>query len=581
MEEILTGNEAIARGAYEAGVSVATGYPGTPSTEVLENLVNYPGVYTEWAPNEKVALEVAFGASMGGARALVTMKHVGLNVAADPFMTLSYTGVNGGLVILTADDPGMFSSQNEQDNRYYARFAQVPLVEPSDSQEASEFLQEAYRISEKYDTPVLFRTTTRVAHTSSVVELHERQEVVQREFQRNIPKYVMLPAHARGRHIVVEKRLASLKEYAEQTDLNKIIWGGRSIGVIASGVAYQYTREAMGDSVSYLKLGFTYPLPLKLVAQFASQVEKLVVVEELEPFIEEQLRAAGFTVNGKDIFSVQGELNPDLVRSALQGTQTEGAGTTMAIPDLPVRPPIMCPGCPHRAVFYTLHRLGAIVTGDIGCYTLGAAAPFNAIDSCLCMGASIGAGFGLARALPEDQARRVVSVIGDSTFIHSGITGLIEQIYNLGRGTVIILDNRTTAMTGHQDNPATGVTLQKKQAPRLDFVKLINALGITDVTTVDPYDLQSLEETIKNGMAKDSLSVIIANRPCVFVAGKHDKREIPEVDCQGCKKCLQLACPSLILKDKSVTRDEATCQTCLMCTQVCPQVKRKVGRDVE
>jgi indolepyruvate ferredoxin oxidoreductase alpha subunit len=571
---LLSGNEAVARGAFESGVGVGVGYPGTPSTEILENFVNYPGVYAEWAPNEKVALEVGFGASMAGARVLVTMKHVGLNVAADPFMTMSYTGVNGGLVVITADDPGMYSSQNEQDNRFYARFAQVPMLEPGDSQEAKDYIAKAYLISEQFDTPILVRLTTRLSHTRTPVLLGENPlRPMQREFKRNIPKFVMLPAYARNRHLVVEERRGRLLEFAETTDLNEILWGDRSVGIISSGVVHNYAREAFGDGASYLKLGCIYPPPLKMISEFGRQVERLIVVEELEPFLEDQIRAAGLTVAGKDLFPRVGELNPELIERGVRGTSR--FKSYFQVPDgLPGRPPIMCPGCPHRSVFYVLHRRRAIVTGDIGCYTLGAMPPFEAIDACLCMGASIGASLGMEKAMGEDFARRVVAVIGDSTFVHSGITGLIDHVYNKSTGTIIILDNRTTAMTGHQDHPATGLTLSKKEAAKLDLEALVRVLGVQHVRTVDPYDLQSLEQAVREEMDREELSVIIASRSCVLISNEQYLKEMTHFErCTGCKKCLRLGCPALYLAEDRVSRDLDLCRSCSVCEQVCPQGK--------
>lgn len=566
---IMSGNEAVARGAYEAGVSVASGYPGTPSTEILENLALYPGVYAEWAPNEKVALEVGFGASLAGARALVTMKHVGLNVAADPFMTLSYTGVNGGLVIVSADDPGMHSSQNEQDNRNMARFAKVPLLEPSDSREAREFLMEAYRISEEFDTPVLFRLTTRVAHTRSPLEPGSRQPH-QGQYLKNIPKNVMLPAYARGRQSRLTERLKKLAEYAEHTAMNRIIWGNRKTGVIASGISFQYAREGLGTRASYLKLGMSYPLPLALIAGFAKQVEQLFVIEELDPFLEEQIRAAGIRVIGKEILPVFGELTPAMIRRAVLGEETARAAVSYPAA-LPGRPPILCPGCPHRAVFYTLHKLKAVVNGDIGCYTLGALPPFEAMDSCLCMGASIGTSLGMEKAGGRELARKLVSVIGDSTFIHSGITGLINQLYNQGTGTVVILDNRTTAMTGHQQHPATGRTLMGKPTRSLDLFRLVSGLGVEHVYQVDPCDLNSFEETLKREMAREELSVIIATHPCALIPEglRSTPMRVTEA-CKKCKKCLSLGCPALSLNGERVFIDSNLCRGCGLCQQVCP-----------
>jgi len=575
MRVLLTGNEAVARGAYEAGVKVAAGYPGTPSTEILENLVKYQGVEAQWAPNEKVALEVGFGASLAGVRSLVTMKHVGLNVAADPFMTLSYTGVNGGLVVITTDDPGMHSSQNEQDNRYYARFAKVPLIEPSDSQESKDFLKEAFLLSEKYDTPVLFRMTTRVSHTRTPVMLGQREEQ-EREFSKHIAKYVMLPAYARGRHDRVEARKEQLVSYAENSPLNQVFWGGLEVGVITSGITFHYAREALGSEVSYLKLGITNPLPLNLIREFASRVHRLVVIEELDPFLEEQITAAGIPVSGKDIFPAVGELSPAIIEQGLQSEPTFRAYFINTEP-LPGRPPLMCPGCPHRGVFYTLHKLKAVVTGDIGCYTLGALPPFEAMDSCLCMGASIGAALGMEKAKGKEFARKVVAVIGDSTFIHSGITALIDHVYNKSTGTIIILDNRTTAMTGHQDHPATGLTLKRETTQKLNLVKLVESLGVEHVFQVDPYDLEALETLLRREMDREALSVVLASRPCALI--EKDSKAAPPVvsdDCKGCRKCLKLGCPALFSAGGRVGIDETICRGCGLCLQICPQEAIKV-----
>jgi indolepyruvate ferredoxin oxidoreductase alpha subunit len=579
-QALLTGNEAVARGAFEAGVGVGVGYPGTPSTEILENFVGYPGVYAEWAPNEKVALEVAFGASLAGARVLVTMKHVGLNVAADPFMTMSYTGVNGGLVLITADDPGMYSSQNEQDNRFYARFAQVPMLEPGDSQEAKDYLVKAYLVSEQFDTPVMVRLTTRLSHTRTPVLIGENSAgPVQRDFQRNIPKFVMLPGYARNRHLVVEERRGRLEEYAETSGFNEILWGDRSVGIISSGVVYNYAREALGDGASYLKLGCIYPLPLKLISEFARQVGRLIVVEELEPFLEDQIKAAGLAVAGKELFPRVGELDPQVIERGVRGSSR--FKSYFPVPDgLPGRPPIMCPGCPHRSVFYVLHKLKAIVTGDIGCYTLGAMPPFEAMDACLCMGASIGASLGMEKARGSDFTRRVVAVIGDSTFVHSGITGLIDHVYNKSTGTVIILDNRTTAMTGHQDHPLTGLTLSKQEAVKIDLAALVRVLGVKHVRTVDPYDLQSLEQAVREEMSREEVSVVIASRPCALISRERSIKEMTHLDrCTGCKKCLRLGCPALYLAGDRVHRDEDLCRGCSVCEQVCPQGRGAVEDD--
>lgn len=580
MQVVMTGNEAVARGAFEAGVAVAAGYPGTPSTEILENFARYPDVYAEWSPNEKVALEVGFGASVAGARVLVTMKHVGLNVAADPFMTLSYTGVNGGIVVVTADDPGMHSSQNEQDNRYFARFAKVPLIEPGDSQEAKEFLKEAFLISERFDTPVLFRLTTRVAHTSSPVLLGERERLVLYDFQRDIAKYVMLPVFARARHARVEERREKLESYAEDSPLNQIIWGERNTGIVASGVAFQYAREALSDSASYLKLGMTYPLPVKLIEDFAGKVKRLIVVEELEPFLEDQMRAFGIQVEGKNLFPRTGELSPELI--ALGVRKTSMFQISFNNPDsLPSRPPIMCPGCPHRGVFYVLSRLKAVVTGDIGCYTLGALPPFEAMDLCLCMGASVGAALGMEKARGREFARKVVAVIGDSTFIHSGITGLIDHVYNRGTGTVIVLDNRTTAMTGHQDHPGTGFTLRREPSPKLDLVELVKGLGVKHVQKVNSYDIPELEKVIREELDREELSVVIADQACALIEKTGRKNMLVSDLCRGCKKCLKLGCPALYFGERTAVIDRNLCRGCGLCMQICPHEAIKAGEEHE
>ncbi|NLL19281.1 MAG: indolepyruvate ferredoxin oxidoreductase subunit alpha, partial [Clostridia bacterium] len=451
MKSLMTGNQAIARGAYEAGVTVASAYPGTPSTEIIENMTTYPEIYAEWSTNEKVALEVGIGASIGGARALVAMKHVGVNVAADPLFTFSYTGVNGGLVLISADDPGMHSSQNEQDNRNYAKFAKIPVLEPSDSQECKDFMVLAYQLSEQFDTPVMVRTTTRVAHGQSLVDLGDRQEGIVKEYEKNPPKYVMLPGYGRQRHPLVEARREALAKYNETAPINRIEWGDKRIGIITSGVVYQYVKEALPEA-SVLKLGMTFPLPQQLIKDFAEQVDKLYVIEELEPFLEEQIKAWGIEVVGKELFPRIGELSPELIGAKL-GNWNQEAAVAVEVPN---RPPVLCPGCPHRGVYYVINRLKLTVSGDIGCYTLGATPPLSAMDTCICMGASISGALGLEKARGKDFARKLVAVIGDSTFLHSGITGLLDVVYNGGTFTTLILDNSTTAMTGHQEHPGTG-----------------------------------------------------------------------------------------------------------------------------
>lgn len=570
----MSGNEAIARGAYEAGVTVAAGYPGTPSTEILENIVQYTSIKAQWSPNEKVALEVGAGASIGGARALVTMKHVGVNVAADPLFTVAYTGVNGGLLLISADDPGMHSSQNEQDNRYYGKFAKVPVVEPSDSQEAKDFVGIALQISEDFDTPVIFRTTTRVNHSQSLVGLKEPQTPVLKPYVKNPQKYVMVPAYARLRHVVVEDRLVKLARYAETSPLNRIEWGGKKIGVITGGICYQYVKEALPEA-SVLKLGMSFPLPEGLIREFARGVDNLFVVEELEPFLEEQVRALGLKVHGKDIFTRIGEYTPNLIAQKILltiGAQEKAeylASPANSGEPVPVRPPVMCPGCPHRGVFYTLKQLKAVVAGDIGCYTLGSLAPLEAMDTTICMGASIGTALGMEKANPEFKGR-TVSVIGDSTFMHSGITGLVDLVYNQGQGTVLILDNSITAMTGHQHNPATGKTLSEQPSYQVDLVKLVQACGISRVQVVDPFELKQVKAVLQEEMAAPEPSVVILRRPCaLIVKATGESVETNQENCTGCFQCIKLGCPAISKGEKTVMINSALCTGCGLCLQVC------------
>lgn len=571
---LLSGNEAIARGAYEAGVRVAAGYPGTPSTEILESITQYDTIYAEWAPNEKVALEVAIGAGFGGARALATMKHVGVNVAADPLLTASYTGVNAGLVLVSADDPGMHSSQNEQDNRHYARLAKIPMLEPSDSQEAKDFTIRAFEISEKFDTPVLLRTTTRINHGKSVVHLDVPQSPHVGSFERNLQKYVMIPAYAIKRHAFVEQRLDYLREFANSTDLNRIEWGSREIGVITSGISYQYVKEIVPDA-SVLKLGMTYPLPNRLITEFASNVKTLYIVEELDPFLEEQIRALDIKVLGKDRFPITGELNLKLVAAGF-GKEIAEQPTDASGVEVPARPPVLCPGCPHRGFYHILKKMKAIVTGDIGCYTLGVLSPLETIDTCVCMGASIGNALGMKRALPPDDEQPVVAVIGDATFVHSGITGLIDAVYNGTAVTICILDNRTTAMTGGQDHPASGKTLSGREAPMLDIPALVRAIGVEVVLEVDPYDLDAVEKALQYAIQTDKPSVVITNRPCVLI-DRSPKPTPPTVNtdiCTGCGLCVRIGCPAIeaiqIDGGKSKVRiNPELCTGCDVCMQVC------------
>lgn len=566
MKELYLGNQAIARGAWEAGVRVVSSYPGTPSTEITEYAAAYPEIYAEWAPNEKVALEVAFGASLGGARAMVCMKHVGLNVAADPLFTAAYTGVNGGLVIVVADDPGMHSSQNEQDSRYYARSAHLPLLEPSNSAECLEYVRRAFEISEQYDTPVLLRTTTRVAHSRSLVELAPRQEQPLKAYQKDIAKNVMMPAMAKGRHLAVEAREKRLAAQAQELGLHSVRFGDPRVGVITSGVASCYVDEALPEA-SVLKLGLINPLPMKAIHEFARRVEKLYVVEELEPVIEEQLKAAGLSVKGKELFSVQGEYTAQAIAQAIGGQKPTAHPPVASVPG---RPPVMCPGCPHRGVFYTLKSMGLTVTGDIGCYTLGAAAPLAAIDACLCMGASIGMAQGMELARGRDQARRTVAVIGDSTFIHSGMTGLAEMSYNGGHGTVLILDNSTTGMTGHQNNPTNGKNIHGDPAPKIDLDTLCRALGVPDVATVDPFDLKGLKAAVKHALDFDGVSVIIARRPCALLSKAPVKPiRLDAEKCRKCRACMRIGCPALVDKGDHIAVDATLCTGCGLCGELC------------
>ncbi len=586
MKVLLSGNEAIARGAYEAGVRVAVGYPGTPSTEVLENIVKYDGIYAQWSPNEKVAFEVGAGASIMGARTLVTMKHVGVNVAADPLMTFAYTGVNGGFILYSADDPGVHSSQNEQDNRLYGKFAMIPVVEPSDSQEAKDFVAVALELSETFDTPVMLRTTTRIAHSQSMVQLGERREIPLREYKKNIAKNVMVPAYARGRRLVMEERMAKLTEYAASTPLNRVEWGDRSFGIITSGICYQYVKEAFPQA-SILKLGLTFPLNKQLIANFVRQFERVFVIEELEAFLEEAITVMGIQVTGKKLFSRIGELNATMIKEKI--SQEMGldipAQECLEVADMPaapLRPPVLCAGCPHRAVFHVLRKLRLLVTGDIGCYTLGSAAPLESIDTTICMGASIGMALGMEKANPE-MSQKIVAVIGDSTFLHSGITGLVDMVYNKGKGTVIVLDNSTTAMTGHQENPSTGKTLRGEPAAVVDIAEVARGVGVKRVITVDPFDIVKLEQVIKEETAAPEPSVIIAKSPCVLLEKVHNGAyQILEDRCKYCKACVNLGCPAIAVGESTAMLNSAACSGCGLCVQVCKfQAIVKAGENNE
>ncbi|MHB0939567.1 MAG: indolepyruvate ferredoxin oxidoreductase subunit alpha [Armatimonadota bacterium] len=572
MDLIVTGNGAIARAARDAGAALGVGYPGTPSTEVLETLATLEGGNAQWAPNEKVALEVGVGVAIGGRRALVTMKHVGLNVAADPLFTAAYTGVAGGLVVLVADDPGMHSSQNEQDSRHYARAAKVPMLEPADSQEAYDFTRLAFQLSEEFDTPVLLRTTTRLSHGKSTLRPRAPDTDLPAAVAPDDPaKYVMVPANARKRHVVVEDHLRRLQEWAETGELTRAEYRDRTVGIVTSGINYQYVREVAPEA-SVLKLGMVYPLPIAAVKAFAAQVETLYVVEELDPIIEEQIRAAGITVIGKERFPIFGEFNPTVVVKGLGLEVADGLSSA----GLPMRPPAMCPGCPHRAVFWMLKKNKLTVTGDIGCYTLGVMPPLQAMDTCICMGAAIGVARGLEEA-GVDPAK-VVGVIGDSTFLHSGITGLLDMVYNRSRCTVMILDNSTTAMTGRQEHPGTGKALDGTEAPQVDLESLVRALGVPDVTVLDPYDLSALEAGLQHALAFDGPSVVIARRPCMLIPHEiRPKVQSLENACKYCGLCLRIGCPAISKVEVEVdgkTRirpeiDPLLCNGCAVCASLC------------
>ena len=569
MKQLMLGNVAAARGLYEAGVSVASSYPGTPSTEITEELARYDDVYSEWAPNEKVAMETAFGASLAGKRSFCAMKHVGLNVAADPLFTVSYTGVNAGMVIAVADDAGMHSSQNEQDSRHYARSAKLPMLEPSDSAEALAFAKKAYDISEEFDCPVLLKMCTRVAHSQSAVEPGERVERAARPYEKNIAKYVMTPANAIRRHPLVEERMAKLAEFAETSELNRVEEGSdHSVGIITSSTSYQYVKEVCGGRFPVLKLGMVWPLPEKKLRGFAASVEKLIVVEELDSFIETYVRELGLACVGKELFPPLGEFSQNLVAQKLGLPVHTGKALDETIPP---RPPAMCAGCPHRGLFYTLGRNKCTVLGDIGCYTLGAAAPLNAIEMTLCMGASVSSIHGFNKALGGESEHKTVAVIGDSTFMHSGMTGLANVAYNQSNSTVIILDNSITGMTGHQQNPTTGYNIKGDPAGKIDLEALCRAMGFRRVRVVDPYDLDECDKAVKEELAADEPSVIISRRPCALL--KYVKHKAPlrvNVDkCVGCKSCMKIGCPAVSFKDGKARVDETLCVGCGVCAQLC------------
>ena len=582
-KHLLSGNEAIARGAYEAGVRVCSAYPGTPSTEIFENLPQYKDeLYCEWAPNEKVAVEVAYGAAIGGARSLCAMKHVGLNVAADPLFTAAYNGVNRGFVIVTADDPSMHSSQNEQDNRYYARSAKVALIEPSDSQECIDFMKEAYRISEKFDMPVLFRTTTNISHSKSLCTFSEREEAEPFVYERNQRKYNCAPANAYRNHPKVEANLKALAEYGETCPLNKVEYRGGKVGVITASIAYEIAKDVFPEDTSFLKLGLTYPLPMGLIREFASKVETLYVIEELEDFMEDQIRAAGIPCIGKEKVSNLYELNPERLREMLFGVKPE-------IKELPVkavpRPPVLCPGCPHRGFFYTMSKgKNFVIGGDIGCYTLGGAAPLGAMDTCVCMGGGFSVAMGMSKAFAATgQQKKVFGVVGDSTFFHSGMTGAAEILYNKGAVIPVVLDNHITGMTGHQDNPGSGYTLQGEAAAAIRIEDVLRAYGYENVIVVDPQDLAAMQKAVDDALASAVPAAIICRRPCLLIKRIPHEKGLCVVDrekCIGCKKCLKVGCPAVMIREGRSSIDPNQCVGCTLCAQVCPvgAITRKEGK---
>ena len=569
MKKIMLGNEAVARGLYEAGVRLVSSYPGTPSTEVTEAAAKYDEIYAEWAPNEKVALEVALGAAIGGGRSFVGMKHVGLNVAADPLFITSYTGVNGGMVIGVADDPGMHSSQNEQDSRHYAIAAKLPMVEPSDSGECLEFTKLAYEFSEKFDTPFILRLNTRVSHSQSIVETSDRVEVGVKPYEKDAAKHVMMPGNARPRHIEVEKRLNTLREFAENCPFNKVIKNpGAKVGIITSGPSFNYALEAFGDTASYLKLGLVNPLPEKLLKDFTAKYETVYVIEELDPVIESHCKALGLNVHGKDILPLCGEFSQELLSKLLLGKEPECYALDE---NIPVRPPVLCPGCPHRGVFYLFNKLKLYVSGDIGCYTLGAAKPLGGMDTTLCMGASVSALHGFNKIRHEEH--KSVAVIGDSTFMHSGITGLVDIVYNKGFSTVVVVDNSITGMTGHQQNPCTGYTLKGEKVYGILIENIAKAVGVPEehIRIVDPNDLAETERVLKEELASDTPSVVICRRPCALLKYvKHNPPLVIDHDkCVGCKACMKIGCPCISVKDGKASIDQTLCNGCGLCTQMC------------
>jgi indolepyruvate ferredoxin oxidoreductase alpha subunit len=574
MKHLMSGNEAVARGAYEAGVKVCSAYPGTPSTEIFENLPQYKdSLYCEWAPNEKVAAEMTYGASIAGVRSMCAMKHVGLNVAADPIFTASYNGIGRGFVVISADDPDMHSSQNEQDNRYYAKAAKMAMVEPSDSQESKDFIKEAFEISEKFDTPVLFRTTTRVCHSKSLVEFGEPESVEPYEYKRNAFKFVSAPANAKAHHPVLEQKLKDMAEYACTSPLNKVEMKGSDVGVITASVAYQYAKEVFPEDTSFLKLGFTYPLPMKLIKDFASKVKKLYIVEELEPFMEEQIKAAGIDCIGKELIPTIYELNPEIVAKSIFGTEPK---TTPLDVKAVARPPVLCPGCPHRGFFYTMSKgKNFVISGDIGCYTLGSAKPLNAMDSVICMGGGFSVGMGMSKAfdISGDKSKKVFGIVGDSTFFHSGMTGAAEILYNKGNVIPVVLDNSITGMTGQQENPGSGENLMGDEAPMISIEKVLEAFGYKNVIIVDPQDLTAMQKAVDDALASEVPAAIITRRPCLLIKRiKHEigKCHVNTDKCRSCKKCLKVGCPAVFMKDGKATIDQTLCVGCTVCNQVCP-----------
>ncbi|MGN0556179.1 MAG: indolepyruvate ferredoxin oxidoreductase subunit alpha [Candidatus Fimenecus sp.] len=566
-KQLLIGNEAVARGLYEAGLRVASSYPGTPSTEITECIAKYDDVYSEWAPNEKVAMEVAAGAAIAGARSFCAMKHVGLNVAADPLFTASYTGINAGMVIAVADDPGMHSSQNEQDSRHYAKASKVMMLEPSDSEECLQYAKLAFDLSEQFDTPVILRLTTRVAHSRSLVNVGERDDKGLKEYKKDPMKYVMMPGMAIKKHVVVEQRILDQVSWAETAEINSIEYNSTEIGVIASGISYQYAKEALGENASYLKLGCVYPLPVQKIKDFAAKCKKVYVLEELDPFIEEHCKQNGIEVIGKEAFTLQGEYSQSLVAKVILGKEDAFLATDL---DIPARPPVLCAGCPHRGLYYALKKLNVTVSGDIGCYTLGALAPLGMMDTCICMGASVSALHGRNKA-DEQNAKKSVAVIGDSTFMHSGVTGLINIAYNQSNSTVIILDNSITGMTGHQDNPTTGKTIKGDPTTAVSLEMLAKAVGIDRVRVIDPYNLAECEQVIREEVEADAPSVIISRRPCALLKYvKHNPpMKVNAEKCVGCKMCMKIGCPAISMKEKKSVIDFTQCVGCAVCSQLC------------